>query len=153
MNHVLEYDHNKQTIRQEKKLPKEVEEVINYCWDEMKMAKKSWKKELKTPEDIKRYLKGLGKALMINRIDSMDKLMFGLEYMYMDESEWLPSAGMFARWCKDGYNQHLKQKQLLDNANRISDERRQISSDTFEERQKTAREELNKIRKNLGAAK
>lgn len=136
----------KTTQQHSDELPQEIKDVLNMCWSEMKLAKKSWKKDLRSEQDIKSYLTGLGKALMIGRIDSAKKLKYGLEYLYLDESEWLPSAGVFVKWCREGYNQELHQKNMIKNTQRILDERRLLGNGTFEERQTEAKSEIGKLR-------
>jgi hypothetical protein len=137
---------DQQFNQQQENISPELREAINYCWREMKMAKKSWSKELKTEEDIKRYLRGLSKALIAGRIDSMEKLKYGLEAMYLDESDWLPSVGMFVKWCKEGYNQHLHQQELLNNTKRITEESRLLASEPWEVRKARGKAEIAKMK-------
>lgn len=146
MKHVTDYNPLENNTNQPKELPQEIKDVLNYCWSEMKMAKTGWSKQLEGAEDIKRYLNGLGKALIINRIDSMEKLRYGLEYLYMDESAWLPSAGQFAKWCKEGYGQHIRQQELLGNVQKITDEKLMLDSKPFEERKAEAKANIADLR-------
>jgi hypothetical protein len=121
-------------------------EILNHCWNGIKKAKTAWGRELTTKTAISDYLIGLGKAFALGRVDSMEKLNYGLKAVYLDDSPWLPSAGQFVKWCNDGYRAQLKINQQDEAMNRIRDERRLLSSVPFAEQQSHAKIEISGLR-------
>lgn len=125
-------------------LPQIAKDILNHTFNEMMACKSSWRVGFKTKDEVKNYKIALGKAMHLAKIDSYEKLQFGLDALLLDDGKYLPSVGQFVKWCKDGYNQDLHQKNLLGNTKRILDERRMLANGTFEQRQETARNELGK---------
>ena len=157
MKHITEYQPTGEQVKKElAPVNEEMKQVLNELWLEIKGNRPSFASQLKTTEDIKRYMLSFEKAFKVNGIDSMEKLKSGLKRFYQSDNAFIPTPAQFAIWCKEEYSNDLHFKQLEENTKRIMDERRRLPSKTFEERQHEARANLmccrEIIKKNCGGA-
>lgn len=123
-------------------IPKEIKVVIDAIFIELMDCKPSWRNAFKSKDEAQAYKKALGVAMFRSGINTVEKAGYGIAFAQTDESPFFPSVGQFISWCKDGYSQALHQKQLEDNTKRILDEKRLLSSQTWEERQAQAKEQI-----------
>jgi hypothetical protein len=130
-------------------MPQIAKDILNHTFNEMMACKSSWRVGFKTKEEVKNYKIALGKAMFLAKIDSFQKLQFGLDHLILDENPYLPSTGLFVAWCKEGYRQHLFRQQAIDNTNRILQNNRLIESGTFEERREVKKSEMAKVMEKL----
>jgi hypothetical protein len=127
-------------------MPVEAKQIINTYINRLMMLKPSMKTQFKTEKEVLEFKREFAYQCFKHGINSKEKLDCGMEYASVSTEKWI-DIGQFINWCKDGYNQNLKQTNLLNNTKRIMDERRQLGVGTFEERQAVAKQNLDELRK------
>ena len=134
-------------------LAPEVKRMFNGYIEQLMALKPTIKRQLNTDSEIKAYKQQFVLALSQARIDSPDKLEFGLTYARLDSKHPFVDIGLFVSWCKEGYQQHIRQQELLGNVQKITDEKLMLSNRTFEERQAEARENIQGLKNILKKCK
>jgi hypothetical protein len=123
----------------------EVKRIINSYINRLMILKPTMKQQYKTEVELLDFKREFAYQCYKHKINTKEKLDHGMEYASNSVEKWI-DIGQFITWCKEGYRQEIKQKKLLDNVQRITDEKRMLSSRTFEERKQEASENIDKLR-------
>jgi hypothetical protein len=136
-------------------IPDELKEVARYVFGTLTATRPGWKVGFTNAgrvdeKMVTQYKMNLLKAMMLNEINTMQKVQYGLDKLISEGGQFLPSVGDFVQACKD----HSKVTGEL-NAGMYKEYRpeRLISNKTFEERRAEAKSELAKIKEMLCKSK
>lgn len=134
----------------------EMKQILDFTFNSLIASKPAWRNGFRDKEETIAYKKQLGVAMAEHGIDTSEKLAGGLAYARSVESPFMPSVGEFIGWCKDVNHEREHAQAIEARTQRILDERKQLASRPFEERQHEARAHLmccrEIIKKNRGAA-
>lgn len=144
---------NQVTIEQAKRFDDTFKRVLDYTFATLREIKPAWRNAFKSKAEAVGYKTQLGLAMQKANINTIEKVNAGLDYARLEKGAFMPSTGDFVNWCKDAYELQLQKHEDEKRRKRITDQNRLLSSDTWEERQKTARAALDEIKASLKTAK
>ena len=79
---------------------KALPEFFNDFFQDLKACYPSWRNQLLTVPEEKKFKQQWLKAFSENGVNTPEKIKCGLVAARKDKSSWLPSSGQFIEWCK-----------------------------------------------------
>ena len=81
--------------------------LVNQVVKELMAIFPAWKKEMSKAGHQAEVKKQFMKAFVESRINTYEKLNYGLKKARNHDSPYFPSVGQFVSWCQDGYLESL----------------------------------------------
>jgi hypothetical protein len=156
MKHISEYNHSNHkeqvAITQHnigQMIPPDVLNVLDDTIEALQSIYPSWRAGFKEDDEIIGYKQQLAIAMIENKINTHERIGFGLAVARHNNHNFMPTVGVFITWCKEKIKADIDKKKMIASTERILDERRLLGNGTFEARQAEARSEISKIREIL----